>query len=106
MIVRPWTKMSHINFRVEVESNSHNRRAYKDDEKYLDAIAGDLNDMFSDHHKCPFSAFVNYDEVSVCRFCKVPYEEIIDEDSHEPVCAACGKGAKEAMLERLGVDNA
>jgi hypothetical protein len=99
-MTRPWTKKKETNHRVEIEWHRVSR--YREASRQCDEEADMLNDLFKEHKNFDdCSAFTNYDEVDVCVFCNNEYEEMIDEDTNEPVCANCGKGAKEAMLEKL-----
>lgn len=103
---RPWTKSKKVNFRIEVEARGyrHLDRSYIGVEAKLEQICRDLNDFFSSHKDCAFEAFVNADEIEVCQFCGEPYEEVFEPGIYiefNGVCANCGKGSKEAMIEQL-----
>ncbi len=96
---RPWTKNIKTNFRIELEWRGYGSIKREEDYKY---VVNDLNKFFQDHKDMDdYRAFVNSNEITVCIFCDVPYEEYIDEKTGQPVCAYCGKGAKEAMMEKL-----
>ena len=97
MTSRPWTEKSKVNYRIEVEGKGYGYlyRQKLTEGQRQECICDDLNEFFKQHKDCPFEAYVNADEIDVCHFCKQPYEE------YEDVCANCGKGSKELMLEKL-----
>ncbi len=104
MLERPWTKKKKLNYRVEVEATGYNSRTFTK-EAICGQIENDLNDLFRSHTDFKnYSANVNYDEVLVCQFCEEHYEEIYEPSmgtEFNGVCVNCGKGSREAMIEKL-----
>ena len=106
MIERPWTKEIKTRYWVELEIPYDLIRKSSNEERALETISEDLNNLFKDHYMWQgFSSNVNFETKVVCAFCSHEYtEEMYNEKDVErkhPLCAWCGKGEIEYMIKKL-----
>jgi hypothetical protein len=83
-----------VDVRVECEIPSYimrRARTMEEKERQLDQWAREFADFIRDHRsQDPVRMMVVRDERNVCSCCGCDWETMLDDDTHENICASCG----------------